>query len=218
MRNQDNTCFRAKLNNRTLEDYISKYEHWQEIQNQHIDEAFQAYLVNSFLSVMARDEVSFVLNLIEKGGIFGVAVEAHEKWECLEHLKAGYTLTDLNNGKAWSDNIGKAHAEARWKEYNLYQFLYKKLFKKDAPSLKAFVLVIPLSELIADKWISAGTFEDRIKGFGKYEPEVRGGDCSEKELEKVTTFFENVGYSYKDKNRIIESTKFYLTRNNFYHE
>lgn len=212
--------FRTKLD-KTLEEHLSQFEYWDEIQPLEVDLAFEAYLCNSYISQIAPTEVKTIFGLMEQGGILGLAVECHEKWECLEYLKKNYTLEQIRDGtvhkahkKAGAEfKDVSAHAKARFKEYSLYQFLYQKQLDKKSPPKYAFLLVTPFLEIFGEAYKIEMTVEHLdylINEFGKHKDSIMSEKCSEKDLENALKFFEKNGYQYKDKSKILERAKEFL--------
>lgn len=214
--------FRTKLD-KTLEKYLSQFEYWDEIQTKEVDLAFEAYLTGSYIPKIAPREVEKIFELIGQGGILGVAVEAHEKWEVLEYLKKGYMLEQIRDGTAHKAHKKagaefkdvSAHAEARFKEHKLYQFCYEKLFKEQPPALMAFLLVCPHQEIFIFDDIDIeehlNYYMDRfMHEYGKHEVSVRAEKCSERDLEKALMFFEKNGYKYKDRQKALRMAIEYL--------
>ncbi len=220
--NKMNNNFRTKLN-KTLEEHLSQFEYWDEIQTKKVDLAFEAYLTGSYIPKLAPRDVEKVFELIGQGGILGVAVEAHEKWECLEYLKEGYSIAQIGDGTAHKAHHSNGewfdvhpHAEARFKEHKLYQFLYKKLFKEKPPALVSFLLVTPYSEIFNFENIDIEKnlnyyMNHFMHEYGKHEETVMAEKCSEKDLEKALMFFEkSCGYEYKDRQKALRMAKEYL--------
>lgn len=159
-------------------------------------------MIPIFLREPPRD-VEKVFELIRQGGILGAATEAHEKWECLEYLRAGCTIEQIRDGTAhkahrvdgkWKDEDISPHAEARFKEHKLYQFLYEKLFKEQPPALVAFLLVIPYLEIFNFDNIDVEKhlnyyMDNYMHEYGRHEDAVRSEKCSEKDLEKAMMVF-----------------------------
>lgn len=215
--------FRTKLD-KTLEKCINQFEYWEEIQTEDVDRAFEAYLTGSYIPEIAPRDVEKVFELIRQGGILGIAVEAHEKWECLEYLRKGWTIEQIGDGTAhkahrvdgkWKDEDVGPHAEARFKEHKLYQFCYEKMFKEQPPALMAFLLVSPHFEIFnfdnIDIEKHLNYYMDHfMHEYGKHEESVRAEKCSERDLEKALVFFEKSSYQYKDRQKALRMASEYL--------
>lgn len=214
--------FRTKLD-KTLEKCIGQFEYWDEIQPLKVDMAFEAYLCNSYISQIAPIEVKTIFRLMEQGGILGMAMECHEKWECLEYLKKRYTLKQIRNGKshkaykkAGADfkNVS-AHAEARFKEYSFYQFLYQKQLDKKSPPKYAFLLVTPFLEIFGEAYkieMTVEHLEYLVNEFGKHKDSIMSEKCSKKDLKNALKFFEKNGYEYKDKSKMLRRAEDFIKR------
>lgn len=210
-----NKHFRTKLD-KTLEEHLSQFEHWNEIQSEEVDLAFEVYLRGHYISNKAPKEVSMVFKLIEKGGLLGVETEAHEKWEALEYLKKEYSLEDISNGKAHKEYKPFAHTEARFKEFKLHQFLYENQFGKKSPPMYAFLLVSPFLEIFGEEVhgveIRDEHLEYLIGEFGKYKDSIMSEKCSKKDLKNALKFFEKNGYLYRDKAKILKRAEEFTKR------
>lgn len=204
--------FRTKFNNEVFEKCIHEFKYWSEIQSEEVDIAFEAYLQGPSAQKIAPLECAMIFKLIEQGGVLGVAAEAHEKWEVLEYLKKGYSLEDIRNGDAHKQYKSVAHAEARFKEYRLYQFLYKNLLGENPPAMRAFLFVHPFIKIFLEDIYNVKVSEvtiaimDRlVSEHGKYEHIMRGENCSREDIEKCIRFFEEVGFDYgNDRNLFLQ--------------
>lgn len=206
--------FRTKLKDKTLEKCISQFECLEEINSEEVDLAFETYLRGPYITKLAKNEVERVFELMKDGKLLGVAVEAHEKWEVLEYLKKGYTLEEISNGVAHENYRPYAHAEARFKEYSLYKFLYQKQFLKDSPPMHAYLLVCPLWELFIEECykmeIKPEHLDYMLGEFGHHEKPIRSEKCSKEDLENALKFFEKNGYEYKDKAKMLRRAEDFI--------
>lgn len=207
--------FRTKLD-KTLEEHISQFEYLKEIQPSEVDTAFEAYLRGPYVTGLAPDEAGMVFKLIEKGGLLGLEAEAHEKWEVLEYLKKDYSLEDISNGKAHKEYRKYAHAEARFKEHSLHQFLYNKQFGKKAPPMHAFLLVTPLLEIFLEGVYKSEVTNDHLEyfigEFGKHKDSILSEKCSKTDLENALKFFEKNGYEYKNREKMLRRAEDFIKR------
>lgn len=216
--------FRTKLD-KTLEEQLSQFEYWDEIQPLEVDVAFESYLCSSYISNKTPKEVGMVFKLIEKGGLLGLAVEAHEKWEVLEFLRKKYTLEQIRDGTAhkahrvnnkWKDEDVSPHAEARFKEYSLYRFLYDAQFGKKSPPLYAFLLVTPHIEIFGEEVhnvdVTIEHLDYLIGEFGKYKSSIISEKCSKKDLKNSMKFFEKNGYTYNNRNKMLKRAENFIRK------
>lgn len=195
--------FRAKFNNETVEKKIQDFQYWDEIQSEEVDLAFEAYQRGSYVQGRFPKEAAIIFGLIDRGGLLGVVVEAHEKWEVLEYLKKGYSIEDIGNGKAYEEYKPQAHAVARFKELRFYQFWYKHLFKDKPPAMKAFLFVHPVLKMIVQDVykveIDTKLMDRLVNELQIYKDTFDSEECSEKDLERCLIFFEKTGYDYGDQ-------------------
>jgi len=205
--------FRTKLD-KTLEKQLSQFEYLKEIQSLELDVAFEKYLRGPYMRGLGLGESDMVFSLINKGGLLGFAVEAHEKWEVLEYLKKSYSLEDISDGKAHKEHKPYAHAEARFKEYSIYRFLYEKQFNKKSPPIYAFLLVTPSIEIFGEGVhkvdLTVDHLEYLIKEYGKHKDSILSEKCSKQDLKNAMKFFEKNGYEYKDMKKMLRRAEEFI--------
>ena len=201
--------FRAEFDNETIESAISNFEYWDEISNnKEIDDAIDAHLTMGHdapeYEVRANDTT---LRIIERDDLIGKVVWAHEGWEMHVFLGMGYSQEQIANGSAWSESGANAHALARYKELQLYQFLYSQLIGGTPPAMRAFLFVHPTLIYVWENDLEIGV--DRVvmryllyKDLGEYSNIVRDEDSSSDDIEKVIRFFEAVGYDFGDQREV----------------
>lgn len=192
--------FRAKLNDTIIENHINTFVYWHEVQSKEVDAAFEAYQKGHYIQKRFPEEARTIFQLIERGGLLGVAAEAHEKWEVLEYLKRGYSLEDIGSGRAYEAYKLHAHAVARYKELRLYQFWYAKMLGSESPAMRAFLFAHPvLKILVEDVYhvvITIEVIDGLICELREYEGIARAESSSHDEIEKCIKFFERTGYDY----------------------
>lgn len=192
--------FRAKFDNEAIRNQINEFTYWDEIQTKEVDAAFEAYLKGPGTQGKFSKEAATIFQLIQQGGLLGVTIEAHEKWEVLEYLKNGYLLEDINSGKAREEYKPVAHAVARYKELRLYQFWYAKLFGSNPPAMRAFLFVHPaLKIFIEDIYATETTIEVMdlfVRELREYEGIARTEKSSGVDVIRCIKFFERGGYDY----------------------
>ena len=129
---------------------FSDFEYWDEIQTSEVGEALHVYINESFARESRSVKVDEILKIIEAGGLLGISVEAHERWEVLAFLNNGYTLGNIGTEKTYREFRAQAHAVARYKELRFYQFLYEYLFNDFPPAMKACLAVSPVLKIFVE--------------------------------------------------------------------
>lgn len=197
---KERSYFRAQLNDAIVEGHIHDFAYWREIQSKEVDIAFETYQKGPHIQKRFAQEASTIFQLIGRGGLLGVAAEAHEKWEVLEYLKGGYSLEDIGNGKAYAEYKPHAHAIARYKELRLYQFWYALLFGDKPPAMKAFLFVHPVLKIIVEDIYQVETTTEVMDGLMRelraYEGIARTERSSKEDISRCIRFFEGTGYDY----------------------
>lgn len=200
---KNQSYFRAKFNNKKVENHIKNFEYWGEIQSQEVDVAFETYQKGPYIQKRFPDEAALIFKVIERGGLLGVAAEAHEKWEVLEYIRRGYSTEEIGNGKAYEEYKPAAHAEARFRELRLYQFWYKQVFNEKPPAMRAFLFVHPVLKIIVED-IYKVEVDDKLMRYlldelEKYKDVVGSENCSKEDVGNCIKFFETTGFSYGDE-------------------
>ena len=195
--------FRTAFNNEIIENCISEFEYWGEIQSQEVDIAFEAYQKGHYIQAKFPEESALIFKLIEQGGLLGAAAEVHEKWEVLEYLKNSFSLEDIDNGKAYKVYKPRAHAEARFKELRLYQFLYGRLCRGRVPAMRAFLYVHPVLKIIVQDIykadVSAELLSRLLSELGEHANAVISEKIFAKDIKSCIKFFEKGGYIYGEQ-------------------
>lgn len=191
-----------------LEEIEESFGPWKKIKDDpSIHDIFLSYIEYAKESV--PEQADIIEQMLEDHSIHALGIIAHEKFEVVKYLKAGYTKEDIGNGKAHEEYYDEAHDKATVMQFRLYEHASKCV--GGIPSL-ALILCSPTIEIIYGTHEKGGDI-DQSTCFSKL---IKDQKITSDDIEKAISFFEKGGYTYKNRGSVKRSSIAYAKELGFY--